>query len=177
MPMAPNSSSVGIVGAASEPPTSRFASLNANASVVPGSIAGAVCEGTKPSGVYMSFVVLRSPLKDRRFRDAMGSGRELDAPMASAPQLRERERDGKNAEGACCKDCIRVRMFRDQACERDAYRLADEKAKRELRDGGAALFRRHLRRVGLQRVVQHVKTRSHHEHGKRCQRPALRCVD
>src|SRR5436190_16540168 len=153
MPMAPNSSSVGIVGAASEPPTSRFASLNANASVVPGSIAGAVCEGTKPSGVYMSFVVLQSA-KDRRFRDAIGSGRELDASMAGAPQLRERERDGKNAEGPCREDYIRVRTFRDQACERDADRLADEKAKRELRDGGAALFRCHLRRVGLQRVVQ-----------------------
>src|SRR6266542_6592628 len=126
MPIAPSSSSVGTVGAASHPATSRFASLNANAREVPGSVGGSVCEGTKPSGVCMVFVIYAGALEDRRIRQTIGSGRELDVAMARSPELRERQRDRKNPEGACREDRIGVRTLCNQARERDADRLADE---------------------------------------------------
>ena len=59
-----------------------------------------------------------------------------------------------------------------EARQRHADGLTEEEARRERRDGGAASVRRHLGRVDLQRVVQHVEAEPEQE--ARADRPTPR---
>ena len=53
----------------------------------------------------------------------------------------------------------------------DARRLSEIERRGEDRDRGAARLRRHLRRFGLQRVVEHVEAEPDRRHGDRRQPP------
>ena len=58
--------------------------------------------------------------------------------------------------------------LREDTRERHAGRLSDKEGTCKQRETAAALCRRHLRCIHLQRVVQHVETETRHEAGCAC---------
>ncbi len=77
---------------------------------------------------------------------------------ARAPQRPgEVEGQQRQEDGGEPEDRHRAIAVDDRRGDRHADRLADEQAEREQRQRRAARFGRHLRAVGLQRVVQHVE--------------------
>ena len=93
-------------------------------------------------------------------------GRSVTPQFARKPQGDNRERRGAGDEQRYGTEPV----YRERPGE-NADGLTDEYRRGKDRDGGAARVRRHLRGVGLQRVVQHVEAESDRDGRKRCEPP------
>src|SRR5262249_57671592 len=101
-------------------------------------------------------------------------GRSVGAGSARTKSAQKRERERRKEQCARREPAAPAEAVDREGEARDAGGLAEIERRRKHADRGAARLRRHLRRVGLQRVVQHVEAEPDERDGERRDPPGRR---